>query len=92
MRVSCSFLQEAGWTAFAGYRVLVIDADIQANLTNALLNNSPYIEDPEYAGFAEVVAGQTEFEHIILPASVELKTGLTAKEVGIDVAPINRIR
>ena len=85
-------IQEAGWTAFAGYRVLVIDADIQANLTNALLNNSPYIEDPEYAGFAEVAAGQTELDDIILHASVDLKTGLAAKEVGIDIAPINRIR
>ena len=85
-------IQIASWIAYGGSRVLVVDADIQANLTNALLNNSEYIENEEYLGFGEAVDGQTDIESIIQTASIEVRSGFSAKDVGIDVIPINKTR
>lgn len=85
-------VQMASWIAYGGGRVLAVDADIQANLTNALLSNSKYIEDEDYLGFGEAVDGQTDLESIIQTASIEVRSGLSARNVGIDVVPINKKR
>ena len=89
---STSVFQVAGFLAKAGKHVLVVDADVQSNVSSSLLADSSVLDDENSPSFCDVALGLADIKDVIQNAPIEIRAGRKPQDIGIDILPSNKVK
>ena len=89
---STSVFQVAGFLAKANKKVLVVDADVQSNVSSSLLVNSDQLDSEESMSFCDVALGLADIKDVIQNAPIEIRAGRKPQDIGIDILPSNKVK
>lgn len=89
---STSVFQVAGFLAKAKKKVLVVDADVQSNVSSSLLSDSSSLDDENSLSFCDVALGLADIKDVIQNAPIEIRAGRKPQDVGIDILPSNKVK